>query len=295
MVALKAELSAMIPGVPGVTGPSWDVFVAGGADLLPAGAGSTNLGTFEHHGTSDAVHKHGPNHVAVHHIRDLLYKRVYPTGAAGANPFFPYNFTDLSVLKIKRHGPVMTSTALTAVPVTMLVGATATLAPKLQPGDVASVVADNTFVSRNPAIATVADTGVVTGVAPGTTVVGITNKWNGLYTEAGVTVTTAALLMVDGPGEPEDEPVTTPENTPDNDPDDDPDEEIIDEEEEVSVGEIGGVGPATEAKLADVGITTARQIAELSEEEADKLDDELGLGGRIRRDDWVAQAKDLIA
>jgi large subunit ribosomal protein L21 len=58
---------------------------------------------------------------------------------------------------------------------------------------------------------------------------------------------------------------------------------------------IGGVGPALEKKLAAAGITSLTQIAAWKKADVTKLDEELELRGRIERDEWVAQAKDLIA
>lgn len=66
-------------------------------------------------------------------------------------------------------------------------------------------------------------------------------------------------------------------------------------EEMIPVTEITGIGPSIEAKLVDAGITDARQIAALSEDEAAELDVQLGLNGRIARDKWVEQAKALTA
>ncbi len=58
---------------------------------------------------------------------------------------------------------------------------------------------------------------------------------------------------------------------------------------------IGGVGPALKKKLEGAGITSLKQIADLSDDAAAKLDDELTLGGRIERDEWREQAKELLA
>lgn len=77
----------------------------------------------------------------------------------------------------------------------------------------------------------------------------------------------------------------------------DPEEEIDpeeDEEEPIAVTEISGIGPATAAKLAAEGITDARDIAELTLEEARALDTKLGLGGKILSEGWIDQAKELI-
>jgi predicted flap endonuclease-1-like 5' DNA nuclease len=62
----------------------------------------------------------------------------------------------------------------------------------------------------------------------------------------------------------------------------------------IPVTEITGIGATTASKLSSAGITDARQIAALTPDQAQALDDELGLGGRITRDDWIGQAKALI-
>ena len=58
---------------------------------------------------------------------------------------------------------------------------------------------------------------------------------------------------------------------------------------------LSGVGPVLEKKLRDAGITTFRQIAELTPEQAKELDARLKLGGRIEREEWIEQAKELMA
>jgi large subunit ribosomal protein L21 len=58
---------------------------------------------------------------------------------------------------------------------------------------------------------------------------------------------------------------------------------------------IGGVGPALKKKLEAAGYGTLEAIAALSEEDVARLDAELKLGGRIARDEWVEQAKELLA
>ena len=57
---------------------------------------------------------------------------------------------------------------------------------------------------------------------------------------------------------------------------------------------ISGVGPALKAKLEEAGITSFKQIAGLKKKDAEKLDEELSLGGRIERDEWIEQAKELM-
>lgn len=57
--------------------------------------------------------------------------------------------------------------------------------------------------------------------------------------------------------------------------------------------EITGVGPALEKKLHEAGITSYAQIAAWSEEDIAGYEETLSLGGRVERDDWVAQATEL--
>jgi large subunit ribosomal protein L21 len=58
---------------------------------------------------------------------------------------------------------------------------------------------------------------------------------------------------------------------------------------------IGGVGPALEKKLAEAGVTSLTQIAEWTDEDVAAFDEKLNFKGRIGREDWIGQAKDLIA
>lgn len=57
---------------------------------------------------------------------------------------------------------------------------------------------------------------------------------------------------------------------------------------------ISGIGPKLEKVLNDLGIWTYAQLAGLAQEEIDWLEDHLGFGGRIGRDDWIGQAKALM-
>jgi predicted flap endonuclease-1-like 5' DNA nuclease len=57
---------------------------------------------------------------------------------------------------------------------------------------------------------------------------------------------------------------------------------------------IVGVGPVLERMLQQLGITTYRQIARWSEREIDEIDAKLPeFPGRVRRDGWVTQAREL--
>jgi large subunit ribosomal protein L21 len=58
---------------------------------------------------------------------------------------------------------------------------------------------------------------------------------------------------------------------------------------------IAGVGPALEKKLAALGVTSLKQIAEFTAADIERIDTELAFKGRIEREEWVEQAKDLIA
>ena len=58
---------------------------------------------------------------------------------------------------------------------------------------------------------------------------------------------------------------------------------------------IDGVGPKITAQLAAEGITTLAQIAKLSAAKLADLDNALNLKGRTSREDWIAQAKELVA
>ena len=58
--------------------------------------------------------------------------------------------------------------------------------------------------------------------------------------------------------------------------------------------EISGLGPALESKLNAEGILTYRQLAQLSPEEIERIETQvIHLSGRMQRDNWIAQAKEL--
>lgn len=59
--------------------------------------------------------------------------------------------------------------------------------------------------------------------------------------------------------------------------------------------EINGIGPVIEGKLKGLGISTFKQIADLTEEDVARIDAELNFKGRIEREDWIAQAKEKVA
>jgi predicted flap endonuclease-1-like 5' DNA nuclease len=57
---------------------------------------------------------------------------------------------------------------------------------------------------------------------------------------------------------------------------------------------IDGIGPKISALLEEAGITTLQQIAAMSEAEITALDEKLDLKGRSQREEWIAQAQELI-
>ena len=56
---------------------------------------------------------------------------------------------------------------------------------------------------------------------------------------------------------------------------------------------IRGLGPKMQEKLIDAGIQTFDQLAALSDDQAQELDNKLDARGRLVRDKWVAQAGEL--
>ena len=58
---------------------------------------------------------------------------------------------------------------------------------------------------------------------------------------------------------------------------------------------LSGVGPALEKKLFAAGVTSLEQVAAWTEADVSKIDEELSFKGRIDREGWIAQAKDLTA
>ncbi len=56
---------------------------------------------------------------------------------------------------------------------------------------------------------------------------------------------------------------------------------------------LSGVGPALEKKLIEGGVTTFAQIAAWTEEDVAAFDEKLNFKGRIEREGWIDQAKEL--
>lgn len=58
---------------------------------------------------------------------------------------------------------------------------------------------------------------------------------------------------------------------------------------------LSGVGPALEKKLMAAGVTSLEQVAAWTEADVTKIDEKLSFKGRIEREGWIAQAKELTA
>jgi F-type H+-transporting ATPase subunit gamma len=56
-------------------------------------------------------------------------------------------------------------------------------------------------------------------------------------------------------------------------------------------GEIDGIGPVIARKLAEIGVTTFRQVADWTADDIERIGAQLEFAGRIEREDWVGQAK----
>ncbi|UWR23965.1 50S ribosomal protein L21 [Sulfitobacter sp. S190] len=59
------------------------------------------------------------------------------------------------------------------------------------------------------------------------------------------------------------------------------------------LSKISGVGPVIVGKLNDAGITTFAQIAAWTDTDVEEIEEKLSFKGRVGREDWIAQAKEL--
>jgi large subunit ribosomal protein L21 len=57
--------------------------------------------------------------------------------------------------------------------------------------------------------------------------------------------------------------------------------------------DISGVGPVIVKKLAADGVTTFAQVAAWTDADVDAIEEKLSFKGRVGREDWIAQAKEL--
>ncbi|MCF6326152.1 MAG: 50S ribosomal protein L21 [Devosiaceae bacterium] len=58
---------------------------------------------------------------------------------------------------------------------------------------------------------------------------------------------------------------------------------------------ISGVGPALEKKLHALDVKSLKDVAKLTKDDVTRIDEALSFKGRIDRDNWIQQAKDLVA
>ncbi len=58
---------------------------------------------------------------------------------------------------------------------------------------------------------------------------------------------------------------------------------------------ISGVGPVLEKKLHGLGIRSLKDVADFTREDIDRVDEALSFKGRIERENWIQQARDLIS
>jgi large subunit ribosomal protein L21 len=65
--------------------------------------------------------------------------------------------------------------------------------------------------------------------------------------------------------------------------------------DESNLSLISGIGPTIEKKLRAAGITTWSEIAAWSEADVARWNEELALRGRATREEWVEQARELLA
>jgi len=59
------------------------------------------------------------------------------------------------------------------------------------------------------------------------------------------------------------------------------------------LSKISGVGPVIVGKLNGEGITTFAQIAAWTDADVEAIEEKLSFKGRVGREDWIAQAKEL--
>lgn len=135
-------------------------------DSAPVSA--TKVGEFSHNG--DDPLGYVDNHVIYHHIRDIFYK----LNSDGDPSFFPDNITDFAPYKIFVDELVLPMRIdVTPADVSVVVAASVELEVTVVPDGTYNK--DVTYESADVGIATVSDTGSITGVAEGQTEITITS------------------------------------------------------------------------------------------------------------------------
>lgn len=66
------------------------------------------------------------------------------------------------------------------------------------------------------------------------------------------------------------------------------------EGEKDDLKKVKGIGKVYEGQLNEMGIYTFKQLANLDDEAIEAIEDLTGFPGRVEREDWVGQAKDLL-
>ena len=140
---------------------------------LAAPVGFTSLGAIDHDHVNDPLGD-AVNHVMYHHVRDKLYAAGYLDPSA-------WTIYIDRVIAVDRVN-------LTPATLTIAVSATSQLTKQILPSD--ATVQTVTYVSSNPAKATVSAGGLVTGVAAGTTTITATTT-SGAKTDTCVVTVTA--------------------------------------------------------------------------------------------------------
>lgn len=61
------------------------------------------------------------------------------------------------------------------------------------------------------------------------------------------------------------------------------------------LSKIKGIGAAMEKRLNALGISTFAQLADLTESEIARIDEAIGFKGRIKRENWIGQARGFLS
>ena len=69
--------------------------------------------------------------------------------------------------------------------------------------------------------------------------------------------------------------------------------EGLDDEDDVSL--ISGIGPSIARDLTEMGYVTFAQISELNDHDIRAINDKIGFPGRVEREQWREQARELMA
>lgn len=135
-------------------------------------AGSTKLPDFIHDAPGDVLGSTS-NHVLYHHVRDALYV------------LGELNMQTISILIDGDYIPLV---ALTSSPgtVTLIAGATQQITNVFSPANASNQAV--VYTTTDAAKATVSATGLITAVATGSAVIGVTSNDGGLFQNVTVTI-----------------------------------------------------------------------------------------------------------